>query len=534
MTLSENMINLLFIISLIVYLLFSLLELRKDLHIIQLNSYMTGRYFKWVRYNILNKIRIKRLLPILAFIPLYLNLFYLFLLCWISSYLFLLSTIEKVHEKKRLVFTNRAIRLYTTSALLSIAILFVIYSKFRVSNELILPFIFLVLLNIFSPIGMLISNIIVSPLEKMINHWYFNDAKKKVKQFNNLTVIGITGSFGKTSTKYILNKILSDRYNTLMTPESYNTPMGITKVIRTQLKPIHEIFIAEMGAKKKGDIKELCNLVSPKIGILTAIGEQHLETFGSINNIISTKNELIESLPDEGIAFLNRDNNYIKELPQRKNIKYIYYGIDSENLNFYARNIQYTPIGTDFMVCDDKGNQFKFKSKLLGKHNVYNILAAASVANELGMDLLSISHAIKSLEPVPHRLELKTYCPNVILIDDAYNSNPIGFNIALDVLKEMNGERKILVTPGMIELGDKHYDINKAVGVRASQFCDYIILIGTRQTKPIQDGLKIENYSKDKIYITNTFTDANRYLQDIVEDGDVILFENDLPDNYSE
>ena len=233
------MINLLFIISLIVYLLFSLLELRKDLHIIQLNSYMTGRYFKWIRYNILNKFRIKRLLPILAFIPLYLKLFYLFLLVWISSYLFLLATIEKIHEKKKLVFTKRDIRLYTTSALLLISILFIIYSKFRLSNELIFPFIFLVLLNIFSPIGMLISNIIISPLEKIINRWYFNDAKKKVKQFNNLTVIGITGSFGKTSTKYILNKILSDRYNTLMTPESYNTPMGISKVLCETLIKIY-------------------------------------------------------------------------------------------------------------------------------------------------------------------------------------------------------------------------------------------------------------------------------------------------------
>jgi len=470
----------------------------------------------------------------LAFIALYLKLFYLFFLVWISSYLFLLATIERVTEKKKLVFTNRAIRLYTTSASLLIAILFIIYNNFKLSSELIFPFMFLVLLNIFSPPGMLISNIIIAPLEKIINRWYFNDARKKVKQFTNLTVIGITGSFGKTSTKYILNKILSDRYNTLMTPESYNTPMGITKVVRTHLKPIHEVFIAEMGAKKKGDIKELCKLVSPTIGILTAIGEQHLDTFGSVNNIISTKHELIESLPAEGIAFLNRDNDYIKDLPERKNIKYINYGIDSDNLNFYAKDIQYTAVGTGFIVCDDKGNQFKLKSKLLGKHNVYNILAAASVANELGMDLSSISHAVKSLEPVPHRLELKAYGPNVILIDDAYNSNPVGFNIALDVLKEMKGERKILVTPGMIELGDKHYDLNKSVGIKAAQFCDYIILVGNRQTKPIQDGLKLENYSNDKIYITNTFVAANRHLQEIVEVGDVILFENDLPDNYNE
>jgi len=218
MILNENMINILFIISLIVYLLYSLLELRKDLHIIQLNSYVTGRYFKWIRYNILNKIRIKKLLPIIAFIPLYLKFFYLFLLVWISSYLFLLATIKKVHEKKKLVFTKRAIRLYTTSTLLLISILFIIYSKVRLSNEFIFPFIFLIVLNIFSSIGMLISNIIISPLENIINLWYFNNAQNKVKQFNNLIVIGITGSFGKTSTKYILNKIISVRYNTLMTP----------------------------------------------------------------------------------------------------------------------------------------------------------------------------------------------------------------------------------------------------------------------------------------------------------------------------
>jgi len=264
------MINIFFLISLIMYLVYSIWKLRKDLHMIQLNSYVTNRFFKWIKQNFVNIIKAKDFLPAFALIPLYFEKIYVFNLIWIACYCFLFLTRGKVQEKKKLVFTNRVKRLFTISILLIILVLSIIYSKVLLSNNLIIPFIFLILLNPLSSIVMLTSNLLITPVEKSINRWFYNDARKKIKQMNRLTVIGITGSFGKTTTKYILNKILSEKYNTLMTPESYNTPMGITKIIRTQLKPTHDIFIAEMGAMQKGDISELCRLVSPKIGLLTA------------------------------------------------------------------------------------------------------------------------------------------------------------------------------------------------------------------------------------------------------------------------
>jgi UDP-N-acetylmuramoyl-tripeptide--D-alanyl-D-alanine ligase len=289
-----------------------------------------------------------------------------------------------------------------------------------------------------------------------------------------------------------------------------------------------------MGAKKRGDIKEICQLVSPKHGLLTSIGEQHLETFKTIENTKKTKHELIDALPEDGMAFENIDDENIRSIPRLKNRKYILYGIDASEAMYAAKDIKFNAKGSTFTVVKYDNTQHTFNTKLLGKHNIYNILGCIAIASELGMSMEQISYAVKELETVEHRLSVKKTSNNITIIDDAYNSNPVGANMALDVLNIIEGKQKILITPGIIELGSKHYEINKRFGESAAHKCDYIILVGKKRTQPIYEGLINKGFPAEKIYSDKDLDEALKHMNTIVNEGDVVLFENDLPDNFNE
>lgn len=527
--------NIMLYLSLPFYLIYTFLRINRNIHILQLNSYFNKKYLRWFRSNIH---RVFKLTDIIIPLPaIILSLWGNSLLAgilWILAYAILILLRERKEEKKKLHYTSRVKRLFGTNFILMVLIFSILYYLNPQKSFETFIFTELYIVNIIAFALVLISNFINMPLEKAINNWYLNDAKKKIGLMPGLTVIGITGSFGKTSTKYILNRILSERFNVLMTPESYNTTMGVTITIRKMLKPIHNIFIAEMGATKRGDIKEICQLVAQRIGILTSIGEQHLESFKNLENIKKTKFELIDTLPEGGEAFLNWDDVNIKSLPPKKGIKIIRYGIQSENIEYKAQDIKFTSKGSEFIVKKYDGTEAHFKTKLLGTHNIYNILAAIAVASELGIDFPIISRAVKKLEPVPHRLELKQSPNKITIIDDAFNANPVGSKMALEVLGELAGDRKILITPGMVELGDKQFEYNKEFGMLAAQICDYVILVGPRQTKPIQVGLAAKKFAENKLYIAKDLKDAINHMNSIVNIGDIVLFENDLPDTYNE
>lgn len=529
--------NILIIIAISIYFINTIWKLKKQLHLLQLHSYMNPRYVRWLRQHYAKTFSLKEGFPCLALVPLMFGSFMVSSLLWSASYLVLFLTRTKTQEKKKLVFTPRATRLFSLTIFLLLGLCFVNAYTIISSKNMLITFMsltVLILFHLFPFVLILLGNLLIAPLEKAINHWYYHDARTRIQQMPRLQVIGITGSFGKTSTKTILQRMLAEKFQVLMTPESYNTPMGITKVIRTSLTPIYEIFIAEMGAKQPGDIQELCDLVAPRFGILTAIGEQHLETFKSLENIKCTKHELIESLPDQGIAFLNMDNGHIRELAPLTTVKKIFYGIDSEGLHYSAKQIRMTSTGSTFEWCTPDGKQHLFQTKLLGKHNIYNILAASAVASELEVEPHILSAVVRSLAPISHRLELKRTSQNITIIDDAFNANPVGAHSALDVLKAIEGERKILISPGMVELGEREYELNKAFGSHAAEVCDYIILVGQQQTVPIQQGLQAANYSQAQYYIAQDLNDANQHLRTVVQPGDVVLYENDLPDTYNE
>ena len=388
----------------------------------------------------------------------------------------------------------------------------------------------LLLLFVLQPFLILLVNWVNHPIEKGIDQYYINDAARILREMPNLKIIGVTGSYGKTSVKYYLSALLSAQYNVLHTPGNYNTTLGVVRTIRERMKPFHEIFICEMGAREVGDIKEICDLVHPDYGIITSVGPQHLQSFHTIENIVSTKFELADAVPDSGKVFLNYDNAYIRQKKVGKNV--VSYGIAEEKADFRAYDISVSPRGSFFKMKDETGKEYEFHTKLVGSHNVQNIAGAIAVAHTLGIPMEKLLYPVKQLESVPHRLQLVKQGDR-ILIDDAYNSNRKGFEAALDTLS-MFKELRILLTPGMVELGEKQYDENRAVGVYAADKCDYAVLVGKEQTKPIQDGLCEAGFPENRMILVDTLQEAFRMVGAIPnEKQKVVLIENDLPDNYA-
>jgi UDP-N-acetylmuramoyl-tripeptide--D-alanyl-D-alanine ligase len=435
-------------------------------------------------------------------------------------------------NKKPLVVTSRIKRLIITIALLYLipSIAYFINNGYR--NRVLLSLAMMTSLNY---IVVYIANLINHPMERIIYHKYEHNAKKKLESMSGLKVIGITGSYGKTSCKNILNDVLNVKMNCLATPKSLNTFNGLMITVNNQLSKFDDAFIAEMGAYVKGEINRLCKLVNPKYGIITTIGTAHLETFGSEQNIIDGKMELIEYLPSDGIGILNKDDvkqkNYKIKNPNPAKIVWI--GIDSKNVDVKAENIKCSSKGTEFEIIFKGDNKkYKFETKLLGKHNVYNILAAVALGYEFGLTIKELQQGVKKVRPVEHRLEVKKL-GKFYQIDDAYNSNPIGAKSALEVLNSVDGY-KIVVTPGMIELGNKEYELNREFGKQIADVADYVILIGEKQTKPILEGLTKEKFDKDKIKVLNDVRESYKLIATIDKKNIYALYENDLPDTYNE
>ncbi|HPV85950.1 MAG TPA: UDP-N-acetylmuramoyl-tripeptide--D-alanyl-D-alanine ligase, partial [Sedimentibacter sp.] len=329
--------------------------------------------------------------------------------------------------------------------------------------------------------------------------------------------------------------ILKEKYKVLKTPESYNTPMGISKIINNELTDDYDVFIAELGATKTGDIDEVAKLTNPKIGIITSIGPCHLETFKSIDNIMRTKYELIENLPDDGIAIFNYDNEYVKRLADKTFKEKLLYGIDNiEDTDVFATNIHVDSLGSSFSLCIKSLGVIECRTKLLGKHNILNILGGAAIASVLGLSLDEIKRGISNLETVEHRLQLIDNGLGILVIDDAFNSNPDGAKAALDVLNSFTDRRKIIVTPGMVELGDIEETENFKFGEQIASVCDIAILVGKKRTLPIYQGMKKHNFNEDNLYVVNSLNEATEILKTLTKVNDVVLFENDLPDTYDE
>lgn len=384
---------------------------------------------------------------------------------------------------------------------------------------------------LFLPLLVALSGLLAMPIEKTIFRMYFKDAEKKLLQNKGLIRIGITGSYGKTSTKFVLNTILSQKYNVLCTPASFNTPMGVTRIIRERLQPSHQVFIGEMGARHVGEIKELSNLVHPQIGILTAVGPQHLDTFRTIERIEKTKYELIDALPEDGFGVFLHDDAIVTRLYEKtKKPKCLVGKAGSEA---WAEDVQVSATGSSFNLCFKDGEKISCETKLLGEHNILNILTAAAVAKYLKLTNQQIARGIAALTPVEHRLQLLQSAGGVTVIDDAFNTNPRSAKKALDVLKAFPG-RRIVVTPGMVELGSEEDKYNEEFGHYMAGCVDIAVLVGKKHTAPIEKGLLDGGFKKENIHVVSSLDEAIQLNQTMLKPGDVVMYENDLPDHYSE
>lgn len=519
---------------------YMLLNFKHDIHMLQQNSYRIPRYWKYLKDDIGSTWRLVDVallfLVFATLLDLRLSLLIVGMVCLSKIFL-----IFKKKFKKPLVFTKRVWRIYSTTCVLALAayLAVIITSSSYEGNwggyqSPAISIGVLLLMTIFSWAIVILAVVILKPVEKLINRKYWNEASAILKSMPGLTVIGITGSYGKTSTKHYLNRILSEQFEVLMTPGSYNTPMGVIRTIREMMKPYDSIFICEMGAKQKGDIKEICDLVHPQMGIITAVGPMHLESFKTMENVQSTKFELVDSLPADGLAVINNDFEYCASRPV-ENVateRYCLYPDKTGACGYVAKDIKYSPSGTSFTVCCPDGNEISLTTRLVGACNISNLLGAVIIALRLGMNTETIQRAVSRIEQVEHRLSIKQTRGGVTIIDDAFNSNPSGSKMALEVLSDFKDGKRIVVTPGMIELGERQAELNEAFGEEIARSADVAIIVGQYNREAIVSGIKKGGFDTDNLYEVGSFAEAQNILSGMLKKGDTVLYENDLPDTF--
>jgi len=514
------------IVMVLICVAFSMLSCYKTINVLQLESYRNKGFFSYLKRTGYDLLARYFAYAFFAFTSMFVYVMCLgekkwfnligFLFYILISAVFVYATIKE-SKKTPLKFTARVTRLYLLIfifiAVLSFLAIYFPYSTILIySLSGILP--------LFVIPVVLICNLIMLPIENRINAKFMRLAKKKLTQYKTVTV-GITGSYGKTTAKNILEKLLKKKFDVFSSPKSYNTPMGLSRAINEGLAP-NQIFIAEMGARYRGDIAQLVDMIHPDYGVITSIGEQHLESFKTLKNVVETKFELSNV---NKTLFLNADDKNILSYDKIPEDKVVFSGKE-QGLCIY-RDVEYNSNGVKFNLILPDG-EYNVKCKLLGDY-VPNVIALCSaVAFSLGVEGELIAKAIEELEPIEHRLELiKTN--GATIIDDAYNGNPSGAKIALNVLSRFEGT-KVIITPGLVELGSKQDEYNEIFGREIAKVCNYAMVVGPN-AKAILKGIGKENTTcKAKSF--ESLKSATQYYVSLNLDNPVVLFENDLPDNY--
>ncbi len=514
----------------------------KFLQALQQKGYVSSDYFKWInkKNNVFNsRVIMLSLLSTFAFC-LYNAVFafidndFFTLSGFVFYLLFALMYVlgeRKMENKVPLKFTNRIKRLLVTYFIVSIIVFYGLIVGFNALCYVI-PFSFLkvvrfsvvTLLPLLMPLLIFVASIINKPIEKVIRKKFILSAKERLNR-GNLIKIGITGSYGKTSVKNFLAKILEEKFEVVATPSSFNTPMGIAKSTEL-ITDKTQVFIAEMGARRVGDIKELCDIVRPQYGILNGIIGAHLLTFGTIDKVIKTKNELMEAIPN-GTGIFTCDNQETLKLYNQYEGEKVLAGLENGS-DVYASDITVDKNGSRFKL-NIFGEVIECQTRLLGRHNISNITLAVALAYKLGLSVEQIQRGISKIEPVEHRLNIIDN-GKIIIIDDAYNSNVEGTKCALEVLGYFEG-RKIIVTPGMTELGASQNKENYEFGVRLAGVVDYAFLVEGGSANAIRNGMVFGGgFDHKRVKIVANLTVARDKMAKVLQDGDVVLFENDLTD----
>jgi UDP-N-acetylmuramoyl-tripeptide--D-alanyl-D-alanine ligase len=427
--------------------------------------------------------------------------------------------------KKPLAMTTRAKRIYgialTLCAVLGIAA--------ALATEFVLVWIIAVQLV---PLTLIGANLLLAPFEARVQRRYWDEAHEKLRRLDPV-VIGITGSYGKTSVKHILGHVLETAAPTLITPGSVNTAMGIARVVRERLQPHHRYFVVEMGAYGIGSIGRLCALTPPKLGIITAIGKAHYERFKSLEAVAQAKFELAEAARDNGgtviVAADTLEFARPREFLERHRDHVVMVG-DGDTANLTIKSLHQEPDGIVAWVTW-RGGAYELRAPLFGLHQGRNVALAFAAACSLGMAPEDVVASLKSTPQIAHRLEVKRQGDGTIVIDDAYNSNPVGFASALallDVLQRPDG-RRILVTPGMVELGSEHEAEHARIGRLAAAHVDVLVAVAPHRVAPLVHAFSAAAPRREVISCAG-FAEARGWLDRTLGGQDVVLIENDLPD----
>lgn len=383
------------------------------------------------------------------------------------------------------------------------------------------------------PLYLVVAKELLQPKEKFHQKQLRNEAIDKWKEVSPF-VIGITGSYGKSSTKDILAHLLQVTLGPTFWPKKgINTEMGITREIRTHLKKGIKYAVIEMAAYGPGSIKKLCTLTPPHAAIITGIGSAHLERFGSEETIKKSKAELAQALPSTGILVCNGDNVGARWIAQENPKKLVLlYGFEKEKgpLDCWISEEKTFPNGMTFTLTW-KGRNYEAFTPLFGNHSLLNIAAAFTLACTLGADPLYLIAAIRNLEPIDNRLQVKKR-GKITFIHDAYNSNPIGFSAALNLLSSLPGKRRIVMTPGMIELGPQQESENCRIGKMTATVCQLALIVGKTNRDALMQGLISGGMAKEHILLCHSRTHAFETIEKQLQDDDIVLIENDLPDIY--
>ena len=446
-----------------------------------------------------------------------------------------LKKISKVKRGKKqikpFVWTSKAKAIFALS-FLQILIVSVVISNLNLAFLIIL---ILLGFEVFF-IPLVISVILLYPLDYFIKHYLVSKATSKIRNLKNLKIIAIAGSYGKTTFKEILYSVLSEKYNVLKTPENVNTPVAISRLILSKLKEEHEIFIVELGEYYKGDIKKLCEITPPDISVVTGINEAHFERLKSIDTTVSTIFEVVTYSKENAVLVLNLADDLVRKNYKKyvKNKKIITFGDDKKS-GLFAFDIKFNENDLTLGFKLNEGNSLidSFNIPILAKYSLDDIIGSVQIAKILDTPLPFIKRGINKIKPIPHRLEPNfDKSKNIIFIDDTYNANPKGIKSAIEILSEFKNRRKIYITPGMVETGKANRQIHLDIAEYLSKVADIVILIDTSSSCFIKEGLKDNSFPDDKIKIYNHQQDVYDDLNSWTKAGDVVLFQNIWPENY--
>ena len=368
-----------------------------------------------------------------------------------------------------------------------------------------------------------VALLVLKPLDALAKNRIVASAKSKLDNFPDIKIIGVAGSYGKTTMKEVLKQVLSIKYKVLSTPDSVNTPVGIGRWVLNKVTDEAQILIVEMGEHYTGDIKEICDITKPNFAVVTGINESHLERMGNMDTVISTVFEIVSSSEPGAVIFLNADDKRVVDNYQQ------FAWPDHKTEKFQISNFKFPKFNVEKLCWEGELDSLgKIEINLLGEYAFGDVDAAVKIGKSMGMSDEELRRGIANIKPVEHRLQTIKSAGDVLVIDDAYNGNPDGVREAINVLSKFSSRRKVFITPGLVEMGKSTAYVHRTIGQELAGVADVVILIKNSVTPFIAEGFK----SDDKVVWFDTALKAHAGLKNILKPGDVVLFQNDWGDQY--